>query len=220
MNKAIFNMDLHNEQVLASYLDQYFYPKLEFLNVTRVTNKEEQFRGIDIRLDNQDREYLVDEKGYLSRPTIQDTFVLELSFINPGNERVEGWFYSPKKDSTHYLLCWADRDNINIYNPKQPLVIDNLHRVEIMLVNRFVLQEYLNKQYGINRQFIEEHHNKLLRNLENRSIRLPNSASKYQLIRRLQEKSLCIVMTKKEYVASGAIEGRYIVYRDKIEEIQ
>lgn len=213
-------MDLHNEQVLASYLDRYFYPKLEVVNVTRVTSMEEQFKGIDIRFINQGREYLVDEKGYLSRPTIQNTFVLELSFVNPRNERVEGWFYNPEKDSTHYLLCWADRDDISIYNPKQPLAVNNLHRVETMLVNRLVLQDYLNRQYGINRQFIEEHHGELLRNLENGTIRLPNSDSKYQLILTLKENPLCIVMTKNEYVASGAIEARYMVYRDKIEEIQ
>lgn len=213
-------MDLHNEQVLASYLDQYFYPKLEVVNVTRVTSMEEQFKGVDIRFNNQGREYLVDEKGYLSRPTIQNTFVLELSFVNPRNERVEGWFYNPEKDSTHYLLCWADRDDVDIYNPKKPLAVDNLHRVEIMLVNRLVLQEYLNRQYGINRQFIEEHHGELLRNLENGPIRLPNSDSKYQLNLKLKEKPLFIVMTKKEYIASGAIEARYMVYRDKIEAIQ
>lgn len=185
-----------------------------------MTSIEEQFKGIDIRFNNQGREYLVDEKGYLSRPTIQNTFVLELSFVNPRNERVEGWFYNPEKDSTHYLLCWADRDDINIYNPNQPLAVDNLHRVEIMLVNRLVLQDYLNRQYGINRQFINEHHGELLRNLENGLIRLPNSDSKYQLSLRLKEKPLCIVMTKNEYVASGAIEARYMVYRDKIEAIQ
>lgn len=220
MKRASFNMDLHNEQVLASYLDQYFYPRLKVLNAKRVTNMVEQFKGIDIRFNNRGREYLVDEKGYLSRSTIQNTFVLELSFVNPRNERVEGWFYNPEKDSTHYLLCWADRDDIDIYNSKQPLAVDNLHRVEIMLVNRFVLQDYLNRQYGINRQFIEEHRSDLVKKLKSGTIMLPGSTSKYQLSLKLKEKPVCIVMTKKEYVASGAIEARYMVYRDKIEAIQ
>lgn len=218
MNKASFNMDLLNEQVLASYLDQYFYPKLEMSYGTRVTDSVEQYKGIDVRFNYGNREYLVDEKGYLSKPTIQDTFVLELSFLNRQNVRVEGWFYNPQKISTHYLLCWADRDNISIYDRSRPFVVENLHRVETMLVNRLVLQDYLNRQYGITRQFIEESHVELLRDLENGPIRLQHSDSRYHLSKK-REQSVNIVMQKDEYVVSCAVEARYMVYRDRIEEI-
>lgn len=201
MDRSVFNTDLHNEKILADYLDQYFYPIIG-IPFTRVENMEDQFKGIDVRFNHRNREYLVDEKGYLSRPTIQNTFVLELSFVNKQNKRVEGWFYNPDKYSTHYLLCWADRDNIDIY--KQPLIIDNLRRVEVMLVNRLVLHNYLIVQYGINRQFINEHLDDLLRELlKNGSINLHNSNSKYVFSTRLPEQPLNIVMTKDEVCYFG-----------------
>lgn len=94
-----------------------------------------------------------------------------------------------------------------------------MHRVEILLVNRLALQDYLNRQYGINHQFIYENHDELLKNLETGPIILPNGNSKYQLSSQLREQPLNIVMTKNDYVASGANESRYMVYRDRIEAI-
>lgn len=213
----MFNTDLHNEQVLAAYLDDYFYPRVNIENFVRVGDLNQQYEGIDVRFNANNQEYLVDEKGYLTRPTIQNTFVLELSFINPRNERVEGWFYNPDKHSTHYLLCWADRDDINIY--QQRLGIENIHRVEVMLVDRVMLQNYLDEQYGINRMYIQQNQNQLLRNLQNGPINLPHSDSRYMLSRQLREQPFNIVMTKEEYLVSGAVEARYMVYRDRIEDI-
>ncbi len=64
--------------------------------------------------------------------------MLELIFINWTNQRVEGWFYNPEKETTQYLLCRIDKDaNINIC--RQQLTLNRLQRVEVMLVNRLAL---------------------------------------------------------------------------------
>lgn len=217
MNRAIFNADLHNEQVLGDYLDQYLYPNVALQNLLRETNMNQQYVGIDVHFNVNNQAYLVDEKGYLTRPTIQNTFVLELSFINPRRQRVEGWFYNPDKVTTHYLFCWADRVDIDIRHER--LNINHLHRVEVMLINRRVLQVYLNGQYNINRQYIHEHLGEILEATANGPLPLGNMRSKYMLSSQLPEQPLNIVMTKREYIASNAVEGRYMVYRDKIETL-
>lgn len=211
--------DLHNEQVLGSYLDEYFYPRVNISNFSRVRDMNQQFAGIDVQFNINNRVFLVDEKGYLSKPTIQNTFVLELSFNNSRNERVEGWFYNLCKQSTHYLLCWADRDNINIY--KERLEVRNFHRVEVMLVNRILLQNYMYLKYGISGSYINQNHYQLMQNLifNQNPIYLPNSKSRYFLTTNRDEMPLNIVMPKNEYLASGAVEARYMVYRDRIENL-
>ncbi|QTB26292.1 hypothetical protein [Lysinibacillus sphaericus] len=103
----MFNRDIQNEQVLARYLDLYFYPRFNLHNFQRINDvNDAQFAGIDVQFVSNNQIYIVDEKGYLSRSTIQDTFVLELSSLNRNGQRVEGWFYKPEKQTTHYLMCW------------------------------------------------------------------------------------------------------------------
>lgn len=218
MNRGMFNRDLQNEQVLAQYLDLYFYTRIVVENTTRIADiNAQQYAGIDITFDYNNKRYLVDEKGYLTKPTIQNTFVLELSFINPQGQRIEGWFYNPEKHTTHYLLCWADREPIKIY--KEDLTIDHFKRVEVMLVNRFILQNYLNQRYGINREYIYTNHQFLLNQTAIDRLFLPNSKSRYTLSKGLPEQPLNLVMTKQEYIASGAVESRFMVYRDRINPI-
>lgn len=217
VNRTIFNADLHNEQVLGAYLDEYFYPRTNIKQFLREHDMPHQRVGIDVRFNANNQEFLVDEKGYLSRETIQDTFVLELSFKDPRGNRVEGWFYSPDKQTTHYLLCWADRDNINIYRDR--LKVDNLHRVELMLVDRAVLQNYLSEKYGINRQYIKENQKDLYDKLQKSPINLPKSESRYMLSNQLREEPINIVMPKEEYLKSNAVLARYMVYRDRIEDL-
>lgn len=87
----MFNRDIQNEQVLARYLDLYFYPRFNLHNFQRINDvNDAQFAGIDVQFVSNNQIYIVDEKGYLSRSTIQDTFVLELSSLNRNGQRVEG----------------------------------------------------------------------------------------------------------------------------------
>lgn len=212
MNQNNFNVDLQNEQVLAVYLDQFYYNQYEG-DFERVQELNRQLAGIDMVYNHNDVEMLIDEKGYLSRPTIQNTFVLELSYLHNGN-RMEGWLFSQAKETTHYLLCWADRDNINIY--QQPLNVNHIHQVEAMLVNRANLIAYLNNRYGINQEYIMNNHENLLMRTQNGPLYLEDSTSKYVLSKQLREQPLNIVMTKNEYLESGAVEMRTLITREGI----
>ncbi|MER1987517.1 MAG: hypothetical protein ABS948_16685 [Solibacillus sp.] len=218
MNKNTFNRDLSNEEVLGEFLNRYFYPLLGINNFLRYGNKsKEQFEGVDVYFETENQRYLVDEKGYLTRPTIQNTFVLELSYLNASGERKEGWFYDTNKKTTHYLMCWADRDDINIY--KDQLTIDHIHRVELMLVDRKKLQDYLQSKYSINRNYISNNHNAILMATESKPVYLENSKSKYNYSKKLREQPLNIVMPKEEYVESSAVVVRYMVYKNGIERL-
>lgn len=114
-------------------------------------------------------------------------------------------------------MCWADRDPIDIY--REQLTINHLHRVETMLVNRRILQNYLEEQYGISCTYIQNNQDQLLGILQNGPINLPNSNSRYMVSYQKRVQPLNIVTTKDEYIASGAVEARYMVYRDRIEDL-
>ena len=129
------------------YINDYFYPRVNFEHFLREGGMNQQYAGIDVQFNANNQEYLVDEKGFLTRATIQNTFVL------------------------------------------------------------------------ITRMNIRQNRNQLLHDLQNGPINLPNSESRYMLSSQLREKPLNIDMTKEEYIASGAVEARYMVYRDRIEDI-
>ena len=118
-----FNRDLHAEVVLGKFLDAYFYPNIYVQKFTRIKDSDSQLSGIDVVLMSENERYIIDEKGYLSQPTIQNTFSLELSYLSRSGIRTEGWLFNPHKVTTHYLLCWADRDPVDLNS----LTIDNIH---------------------------------------------------------------------------------------------
>jgi hypothetical protein len=98
--------DSNAAEVVSDYLDRIVYPKL-FERFERITNAEEQRKGIDIIAQYAGRTILVDEKAavhYLTRRL--DTFVLELSFSNRNGERMLGWFIEPSMRTGYYVFAW------------------------------------------------------------------------------------------------------------------
>lgn len=209
MKTNFFNRDLHAESILGEFLDCYLYPNIHAQSVERIDDKGLQYEGVDIEVIINNQNYFIDEKGYLSRPTIQNTFVLELSYLNCKGERKEGWLFNPNKITTHYLLCWADRDDVDL----DDLTIDNLHLVEAILVNRAKLHTYLWNRYQLNRITANQKVNELLAIPISDPIYLPNSFSKYKLSHNMFEQPLNIVMPKDEYLQSGSVEAWFKIDR-------
>lgn len=152
----------------------------------------------------------MDEKGYLSRPSNQKTFILELFYESPRKVN-QGWFYDKNKTTTHYLLCWPERENINIY--KERLELEHIHSVEFMLVNRYTLQLYLDKEHKINAISAEKKYNSLG---SGETTIIKDSDIKYHYSNQLFEKPLNLVLTKQKYLASGSVIAHYKVSREGI----
>lgn len=212
--KSNFVRDLHAERILGTYLDQYFYPRLEVKNIKRESNLQEQFHGIDITFNDHNKTYLVDEKGLLSIPDIINTFAFELSYLNKSGRRNVGWFFDNEKKTTDYLLCWVKRDDISL----DSLSANNIHYVLAMLLNRAVLQEYLMNSYGITSQSALNKSDEIVQagiggRLHNIS---ENSNSRYHYSDHLPEQPVNLVITKRELLKSGSIDSFHLVKRKSL----
>ena len=195
-----FKDDLSAEKELGEYLDKYLYDvSPDFTDVKRIkeTQMDYQYSGIDVEASYDNEEMLIDEKGYLSSSKIMNTFALEISYLNPRNERVEGWLFDPRKKTTHYLFCWNKRDkDIDHKEVKEK----DFHYVIAMLVARDDLINYLNTKYGINQETSQEKVNEILSSNKTGPIDKigDNTTSKYFYSNHLAEKPINIVLNKKE----------------------
>lgn len=199
-----FSIDINAESELGKFLDQFLYNKNRLKNFERVTDKKRQFLGCDVIFESFNQQYIIDEKGYLSRPTIQDTFILELCYFK-GDSKKLGWLFDSSKITTHYLFCWADRENVALKNLKQ----ENIQTVEAWLINKKRLLNYLDTTYQINLQTIDSKIDQLLNSKGNGPMNLNGCTVIHS--KQLAEKPLNIVMRKTEYLDSGSVEGKYLI---------
>ena len=103
--------DMSAEAQLAEFLDRYLYAafpdRRRYASIERVTDRESQLRGVDVRFTMLDgRVFNVDEKAqlyYLNRDL--PTFAFELQFLRAG-EPVTGWLCNERLDTDCYLLVW------------------------------------------------------------------------------------------------------------------
>jgi hypothetical protein len=154
-SKSSFIEDLNGEKVLGEYLDKYFYEKLNIQDFFRNTSSQpnhmnNQYRGIDVTFNFNGFHYIVDEKATLQYPDGIPTFAFELRY-KKNNQWRDGWFYDDAKETKYYLLAWPIRDHVKL----SELQMDDIRKVEVMLISRKDLHEYLYTNYEITREVIE-----------------------------------------------------------------
>jgi hypothetical protein len=128
MTKRI--QDSKSEQVIAEYLDTYFYP-VHFPNYSRLNDKENQLKGIDTIITKNGISKTVDEKSaihYVNKNL--PTFAFELNFKLHTGELVDGWFFDIHKTTELYLLSWISADVTENFGK------DDVSNLEIILIER------------------------------------------------------------------------------------
>ena len=130
-----------NSDIVTNFFIENFYKK--FCSTYEiVTDAENQYCGIDSIFKYNDTEYICDEKSairYINRNL--QTFSLELAFINRGGEVSDGWYVNDNEKNNCYLFVWIDKANVNEKNLLNSM--DDLESVEIALVRKDRIQEYL-----------------------------------------------------------------------------
>lgn len=130
--------DVRLADLISEFLDKHFYPKYT-TNFERVTDKKRQCEGIDVIFDINGKHYLCDEKNGGSRiNTNLRTFSLELSFIDRSGARRTGWLLNENNVNDSYLFIWTDKAD-----SEKPRSISEIHNVEIALVQKKKIKEYL-----------------------------------------------------------------------------
>ncbi len=88
-----YKTDMLIEAGVAKFLDENFYGKLTNATVTRRIDKEHQFAGIDITINNTNFDEKIKIRGCLNSTYQYPSF--EVSMLNRGDEIDDGWFVKP-----------------------------------------------------------------------------------------------------------------------------
>lgn len=146
-NKSSFQSDLNKEQLFSQLLDNYYRGHLKNHTFQRVSNKKEQFQGVDVKFTNKktNQIYHIDEKAqldYLNEDL--PTFAFEISYEKDNNLK-DGWFYDESKTTDFYALATG------IYADET----EGLLFCKVTLVNRKKLLDFLD-QKGITKKYLVE----------------------------------------------------------------
>ncbi len=147
---SAFKQDLNQEQILNTYLDHIYHSKK--LNFSRITDLEQQYRGVDVVFHHNSADYLIDEKAqlhYLNKDL--PTFTFELSYVNKHNDIKEGWLFDRSKKTQFYFLVTA----IFLKKGKSKLLTQNdIASLKITSVNREKLISHLHNK-GLSRHQLD-----------------------------------------------------------------
>lgn len=135
--------DMKQEKVVTEFVYRYFFRKV-FKNVEVCNDWERQQRGIDIIADGIRTDLKAQSSPrYINNPT--KTFILELSFLNSLREEYIGWFLDSKMQTDAYAFIWIP--NADCIGGRIP-GIALIKEVEIMLVDKHKMKEYINSEYS------------------------------------------------------------------------
>ena len=107
--KSNFKSDLKKEQLLTKLLDKTYSSKLKHYSFERITNLNEQYKGVDVVFKHKIKacSYSIDEKAqldYLNEDL--PTFAFELSYLKNTVEK-KGWLFDENKKTDFYALITA-----------------------------------------------------------------------------------------------------------------
>lgn len=160
MNKTVestFDIDLSKEGELGKLLDVIYptIPNFAGWTIERISDKEQQHRGIDLIISKGEKVFYIDEKAqldYIGREL--PTFTFEISYLNKHNEEKLGWFLDRSKVTNAYYLI----TNISFNNPSD--IKEGLKTCKILSVDRQKLLNFL-VSIGLTGEVILEMNNKI-----------------------------------------------------------
>ena len=129
-----------NQEKIINQFTYTFFLKKEYKDVEMVYDVDKQICGIDAICDGLNIDIKA-QASYINNP--RPTFILELSFLDKYGNLKKGWFLNDKLSTTHYCFIWIPSAKSNILKS-----IDDINRLEIMVVDKERLKDYIFNKYG------------------------------------------------------------------------
>jgi hypothetical protein len=167
--KSTFKDDNNAEKVLGEFIEKYLYKPLEkdskIAQYIRMSDKENQKKGIDVEIYENNIRHIVDEKSALHY--MNDgipTFALELSYYDK-----VGWFIRDDLSTDYYMLIWpyvekelydkyvTDKKNLKKKQVRELLkniTVDSFTTIECILISKKAIYEWLN-EINIDKKYLE-----------------------------------------------------------------
>lgn len=211
MSKSLRETDMRGERIVKEYLTKYFYNLIRSNKIldkindfSSIESIEQQFQGVDTVLYlNNGKTLNIDEKCALKYiNTNLSTFAFEIQWFRYG-EKTVGWFINQKLQTQYYFLMWVkgkpiieSKSGIQLkkYDYIQHMTVDDLTAVELFVVNKHLLLEYLCK-IGLPSEKLLKQANWMIDNNIEQSIVTPEI--KYFYSGYLAEKPVNLVISKK-----------------------
>lgn len=223
-----FKRDKVHEEIIAGWLDKYFYSKLNIYEVAhkRVEEvkaesriKDAQEQGIDIVLkDKNEEKFYVDEKSqttYLNDP--RPTFAFEISYERDGVLKT-GWLVDEKKNTNHYLLVYPMSETILTYKELQ--TFEDIDSAEILFINKEKLMSEL-YNLGITEELLVEKAANIEHEKENNHLQIDEISKKFVTLYKsghLNENPVNIIIRRT--ILDKIASGIWKVKKDSVEEVK
>lgn len=207
--KSKFKGDKKAEGVVADFLDQYLYPKLNIHRFQRITDLDQQHRGMDVVFTANNQPYIVDEKAQLHYNPPLPTFAFEVKYKKDGQWK-PGWLFDYTKETEYYLLVWPKRDDVAL----KELQVNHIKTTEVMLISRQQLLFHLNNSFQINEKTVEQEAKAIIHANQFGKLHTihPDSTHYYFYTERLAETPINIVIQKNTLKQLALFH--FVVYRN------
>lgn len=136
IQRSTFELDLRKENdIMSEYMRLNYYAKLlnddgsRVTDYKRITDIEEQKKGIDVIYTQNGTTFRVDEKAqmdYIYSEKPLPTFSLEI--LN-GSSNAMGWFVNDELKTEYYMFIWPHADG-------KPLSVDRIEYAYYVLINK------------------------------------------------------------------------------------
>lgn len=139
-------IDNTQERLVVEFLHKYLYNKI-YPEHEIITNKQLQFKGVDIAIHTPNGPEYHDvkvqaSKLYINKP--QPTFSMELLYdIN--NQSCAGCFLRNDLLTQVYVLCWIPRAKVNTYG--YVAESEDIEELEVMFIDRQELKNFVNTYF-------------------------------------------------------------------------
>jgi hypothetical protein len=184
-----FKNDLTKEEILGRFLDAQ-YKKLN-LKIQRIKQRDLQYRGVDLLMEENGLSYKVDEKAQLSYLNKDlPTFALEIDFIKD-NQLKKGWLFDADKVTEMYAFIFG----IHLIGKEGRLTkAEDIASCNVIFVNRMKLILELSK-LKIDFTFCEQQSD-LLRSKAGTTKINHSSGFNFQISNHLPEKPVNLIVRK------------------------
>lgn len=135
--------DTNQESIITQFLENGFF-SLYGKPYEIVRDKERQVKGIDVVFNGKNVDIKAQSsKRYINNPT--DTFSMELSCLNRNGEEMVGWFLNEELLTDLYAFVWVINATVNEQGGISSC--NDIHKAELMFVNKILLQDYIATKY-------------------------------------------------------------------------
>ena len=203
LDKSNFAEDLNKENLFSNFLINNCYSNSDFpYHVVRNDDLDLQFKGIDYIFESKidsSIKFSVDEKvasNYCSIKNLNTFGVELLSNTRNLNNLCTGWFLKESKESDYFIFGWPER----VEGELRFLEYNDIFEIDIMLLNKNRLIEFIFDKYYLNLDMLYNHSCKVANKVPNRTSKLDDyfNGARFCHSRNLYEKPINLLIDKRD----------------------